>query len=54
MSENQTTDNNDYLHIKSAKPKGQNPAMLVKTPKLPIKIEFAEDQKIKIDPKNEK
>ncbi len=36
--------NKELVQTQDTKPEAQNPAMLVKTPKLPVKVEFAQDQ----------
>lgn len=51
MSENNTT--KEPINTKETRPETQNPAMLVKAPKLPVKVEFSQDQSEQQNPQSQ-
>ena len=53
MSDNNSTDKEQIIHTKDTAPSPQNPAMLVKTPSLPVKTEFSQDESLKKKPETE-
>lgn len=50
---NDNSTNKEQVHTQEASPAPQNPAMLVKTPSLPVKTEFSQDNSKKDKPEND-